>query len=72
MPISPSKSRDLTDENNKILTEWCGDEETLEHFIFDCPMLASIRNPVIDDIVEALHIQYLIMLTAANKERKQI
>jgi hypothetical protein len=22
MPISPSKSRDLADENNKILTEW--------------------------------------------------
>ena len=22
MPISPSKSRDLPDENNKILTEW--------------------------------------------------
>jgi hypothetical protein len=22
MPINPSKSRDLADENNKILTEW--------------------------------------------------
>ena len=22
IPISPSKSRDLADENNKILTEW--------------------------------------------------
>jgi hypothetical protein len=22
MPISPSKSRDLADENNEILTEW--------------------------------------------------
>ena len=22
LPISPSKSRDLADENNKILTEW--------------------------------------------------
>ena len=22
MPINPSKSRDLVDENNKILTEW--------------------------------------------------
>jgi hypothetical protein len=44
-------------EINKICL-LCGDEEeTLEHFILYCPMLVSIRNPVIDDIVEALHIQ---------------
>jgi hypothetical protein len=29
MPISPSKSRDLEDENNKILTEWKWFETTV-------------------------------------------
>jgi hypothetical protein len=29
MPISPSKSRDLADENNKILTEWKWFETTV-------------------------------------------
>ena len=29
MLISPSKSRDLTDENNKILTEWKRFETTV-------------------------------------------
>jgi phage terminase large subunit-like protein len=31
MPISPSKSRDLADENNKILTEWKWFETTIEN-----------------------------------------
>ena len=31
MPISPSKSRDLADENNKILTEWKWFETTVFH-----------------------------------------
>jgi hypothetical protein len=29
MPISPSKSRDLANENNKILTEWKWFETTV-------------------------------------------
>ena len=29
MPISPSKSRDLAEENNKILTEWKWFETTV-------------------------------------------
>ena len=29
MPISPSKSRDLADENNKMLTEWKWFETTV-------------------------------------------
>jgi hypothetical protein len=29
MPISPSKSRDLADENNKILKEWTWFETTV-------------------------------------------
>jgi hypothetical protein len=35
MPISPSKSRDLADENNKILTEWKWFETTvIKYFIY--------------------------------------
>jgi hypothetical protein len=34
MPISPSKSHDLADENNKILTEWKWFETTV--LGFDC------------------------------------
>jgi cobalamin-dependent methionine synthase I len=34
MPISPSKSRDLADENNKILTEWKWSETTILPGIF--------------------------------------
>jgi hypothetical protein len=33
MPISPSKSRDLADENNEILTEWKWFETTVLHAI---------------------------------------
>ena len=37
MPISPSKSRDLADENNEILTEWKWLETTvLELSTLDC------------------------------------
>ena len=28
-------------------------EETLQHFLLDCPVLAAIRNPIIDTLVEA-------------------
>jgi hypothetical protein len=41
MQINPSKSHDLADENNKILTEWKGFETTvlshypMGHFHFD-------------------------------------
>ena len=35
MSISPSKSRDLADENNKILTEWKWFETTvIKYFIY--------------------------------------
>ena len=39
MQINPSKSRDLVDENNKILTEWKWFETTVlsidNHFLWD-------------------------------------
>ena len=28
-------------------------EETLQHFLLDCPVLAAIRNPIIDSLVKA-------------------
>jgi hypothetical protein len=36
MPISPSKSRDLADENKKILTEW----KRFETTVFSCDILS--------------------------------
>ena len=39
MPISPSKSRDLADENNKILMEWKWFETTVLGYMIKAILL---------------------------------
>ena len=43
MPISPSKSRDLVDENNKILTEWKWFETTVRASIVSSDALTKYK-----------------------------
>ena len=45
MPISPSKSRDLADENNKILTEWKWFETTVlePNLVWIITMVSSFK-----------------------------
>jgi hypothetical protein len=66
MPISPSKSGDLVDENNKILTEWKWFETTVFHVCVHISFHQILSKPRfwlenVNPLTELSHVTFYTM-----------
>ena len=64
MQINPSKSRDLADENNKILTEWKRFEITVLHFNVCLNLKCCVNAPITTFVDDQVSCDVILTLTS--------